>query len=107
MKGRVDPSGRALVPIAVTAAAHPNPVEMEAWVDTGFTGELVLPQAMISSLGLVQSGTVEAELGYGSFIVMKTYTCSIEWFKANCKSRLWQMREPWHCWVSGFCRATS
>jgi len=80
MKGRVDSGGRALVAIGLRATASSARIETEAWIDTGFTGDLVLPQAIIASLALVQSGTVNAELGDGSAVVMNTYTCLLDWF---------------------------
>ncbi len=80
MNGRVDAGGRGLVRITVKATAQSLPMQSEAWIDTGFTGDLVLPQATISSLNLPQSGTVGAELGDGSVTVMNTYTCLIDWF---------------------------
>ena len=50
MNGHVDSNGRALVTISVrpsdAAAAH----EIEVWIDTGFIGDLVLPQQQIDDL---------------------------------------------------------
>ena len=76
----VDAGGRALVRIILKSSAQSSPTQLETWIDTGFTGDLVLPQVAISSLGLPQSGTVGAELGDGSSVVMDTYTCLIDWF---------------------------
>jgi predicted aspartyl protease len=50
MNGRVDSAGRALVRISVKPSATATAVEIEAWVDTGFTGELVLPQESLVAL---------------------------------------------------------
>lgn len=80
MNGWVDSGGRALVFITVKPTAQSSPKQLEAWIETGFTGELVLPQTTIVTLGLSQSGTVRAELGDGSAVVMDTYTCLIDWF---------------------------
>jgi clan AA aspartic protease len=55
-------------------------MEIEAWIDTGFTGELVLPQDQIAALGLSRSAVVTAELGDGSHTVLEVYSCLIEWF---------------------------
>src|SRR2546428_13919475 len=55
-------------------------MEIEAWIDTGFTGELVLPQDQIAALGLPHSAVVTAELGDGSATVLEVYSCLIEWF---------------------------
>jgi clan AA aspartic protease len=80
MNGMVDVAGRSLIAVSLTAPNQSASVSLEAWVDTGFTGELVLPQTVIAALGLVQSGTVTGELGDGSTKVMNTYTCLIDWF---------------------------
>lgn len=79
MNGRVDSAGRALVRISVKPSATATAVEIEAWVDTGFTGELVLPQERIVALSLPLSAVVRVELGDGSETVLNTYTCLIEW----------------------------
>lgn len=50
------------------------------WVDTGFTGELVLPHPVIEALRLSKSGSVDAILADGSGIELSTYTCFIDWF---------------------------
>jgi len=80
MNGYVDSAGRALVRITVRSAATASVLVVDAWVDTGFTGELVLPQDQIVSLGLPRSAVVKAELGDGSETVLDVYTCLIEWF---------------------------
>jgi clan AA aspartic protease len=80
MNGRVDGAGRALVRLGVKPSATATAVEIEAWVDTGFTGELVLPQERIAALSLPVSAVVRVELGDGSETMLHTYTCLIEWF---------------------------
>ena len=80
MHGHVDTAGRALVRIVVTSPTTATAMDIEAWVDTGFTGELVLPQDRIAALGLPRSAVVKAELGDGSETVLEVYSCLIEWF---------------------------
>ena len=80
MNGHVDSAGRALVRLRLTSAATATTMDIEAWVDTGFTGELVLPQDQIAALGLQRSAVVTAELGDGSATVLEVYSCLIEWF---------------------------
>ena len=63
MNGHVDSADRALVRIRLTSAATASTMEIEAWIDTGFTGELVLPQDHIAALGLPHSAVVTPELG--------------------------------------------
>ena len=80
MNGHVDSNGRALVTVSVrrsdVAAAH----EVQAWIDTGFNGDLVLPQQQIDDLALSQSGTVKAILADGSEVILQRYICLIDWF---------------------------
>ncbi|QDU26363.1 hypothetical protein ETAA8_14410 [Anatilimnocola aggregata] len=54
--------------------------EIQVWIDTGFNGDLVLPQQLIEELKLPNSGTVKAILADGSQIAIKTYACQIDWF---------------------------
>jgi clan AA aspartic protease len=67
MTGRVDDYGRALSE------------EREAWVDTGFTGALLLPESLVDSLSLQCLDAVRAELGDGSRPLLDTCACVIEW----------------------------
>ncbi len=80
MNGHVDDSGCALVCVRIrpsdAAAAH----EIQTWIDTGFNGDLVLPQQQIDDLTLPSSGTVKAILADGSEIALQRYTCLIDWF---------------------------
>ena len=80
MRGSIDAGGRALLSIQIGPDSASRPVAIEVWVDTGFTGDLVLPQATIDKLALRQSGTVDAILADGSQIELKTYTCFVNWF---------------------------
>jgi predicted aspartyl protease len=49
MNGHVDSYGRALLTVSVrpsdVAAAH----DVQVWIDTGFNGDLVLPQQQINA----------------------------------------------------------
>ena len=47
MNGNLDEFGRALVAIRLQAATTSEPMELQAWIDTGFTGEPVLSQRHI------------------------------------------------------------
>jgi predicted aspartyl protease len=74
MIGRVDNSGRALLAIDVRAESASVLSSIEAWIDTGFTGDLVLPQSAIDLLQLPKSGSVDATLADGSTIELSTYS---------------------------------
>jgi clan AA aspartic protease len=80
MTGSVDDSGRALVRIRLKNPSDATETELDAWIDTGFTGELVLPQQNVVSLGLPLGPAVMARLATGSDIQLDTYTCLLEWF---------------------------
>lgn len=80
MRGAIDGNGRALLSFQVAPDSESPPAAIEAWVDTGFTGDLVLPQKTIDALALRQSGSVDAILADGSQIEASTYTCFVAWF---------------------------
>lgn len=80
MKGIVDNGGRSLLTVQVRSNAGSTTSDIDVWVDTGFTGDLVMPQASIDALGLSQSGSVDAVLADGSQTELRTYSCVIEWF---------------------------
>lgn len=80
MNGEVDAAGRALLVLPITRPDSAEPVNLVVWVDTAFTGELVLPRAMIESLRLPQSAAVLARLADGQDVVLESHTCTVEWF---------------------------
>lgn len=80
MTGSVDDSGRALIRIRLKNLTNAIETELDAWVDTGFTGELVLPQSHVTSLGLPLGPAIMASLADGSDVQLDTYTCHLEWF---------------------------
>jgi predicted aspartyl protease len=77
MMGKVDNSGRALLSVELRSSVLSTTEELDVWVDTGFTGDLVLPQVLIDELQLPKSGSVDAILADGSQIELNTYTCSL------------------------------
>lgn len=80
MNGFVDDRGRALISILVRAQTGGEATDVEVWVDTGFTGELVLAQSQIAALRLPQSAVVTAELADGTSTTLDMHSCLIEWF---------------------------
>ena len=60
MNGLVDEFGRALLDLKIRSNSNEDPVEVAVWVDTAFNGELVVPRAIIESLGLAQSAGIRA-----------------------------------------------
>ncbi len=80
MKGEVDDLGRAMVVFRVQPSLDAAATPLLAWVDTAFTGELVIPQGMIERLALPRSAVVTAGLADGTRVVLETYSCIVEWF---------------------------
>jgi clan AA aspartic protease len=53
--------------------------EIEAVIDTGFTGFLTLPFSLIVSLGLIWRGQAQATLGDGSLHQFDVYGATVIW----------------------------
>ena len=49
MNGNVDGSGRALIVLPVRSSEDAEPSELTVWIDTAFTGELVIPRERIEA----------------------------------------------------------
>ncbi len=80
MNGNVDNSGRALIELCLRPSEVAEPTRLTAWVDTAFTGELILPRSTIQKLKLPQSAAVTAGLADGTQVVLETFSCIVEWF---------------------------
>jgi len=80
VNGEVDGSGRALLTVRARPTEDAKASELTVWVDTAFTGDLVIPRRTIQSLGLPQSAAVMAGLADGTQAVLESYSCFIEWF---------------------------
>lgn len=90
MRGRIVSGGHeAVVALRVLGPASPdrhagdrNPseaVEVEAVIDTGFTGHLTLPRDMVRSLALPRRGFVEVELADGGTTALDVYEARVIW----------------------------
>lgn len=80
MKGAIDSEGRALLPIRLRESGSAVELTVEAWIDTGFTGELVLPQLLANQLGLAPGLAIRATLADGSEVILDTFSCMLEWY---------------------------
>lgn len=81
MKGIVDNEGRALLRLMLVAndAFNEVGVEVDLWIDTGLTGDLVLPRKLIELLGLTKASSIDGVLADGTETIFDLYTCQIEW----------------------------
>jgi clan AA aspartic protease len=80
VKGLVDSAGRALVTIRLQHPISKAESALDAWIDTGFTGDLVLPQAQVATLGFPLGPVIGAVLADGRTVQLDTYSCLLEWF---------------------------
>ena len=102
MKGEVDGSGRAILRISESNGVSNTTQTIEAWVDTGFTGDLVVPRSIIESLGLEPSGAIDGVLADGTQTILETYHCEIDavWKSLQSGSHCKFRRDvvAW-CWI--------
>lgn len=80
MTGYVDLDGRALLEVEIQSTTTSVPRDLAVWIDTGFTGELVLPRMVVDQLALIETGTVSAILADGSQVSLLTHSCVLNWF---------------------------
>jgi|ERR1051325_2435932 clan AA aspartic protease len=80
MTGIVDEVGQALLHVRVKSGVDASETPLEVWIDTGFTGDLVVPQAQINALGLQVGSAIKATLADGSMVQLDAYECLVEWF---------------------------
>lgn len=80
MRGRVVSGGReAVLNIEVYPEDGDQPIEVEAVIDTGFTGHLTLPAGTVEDLELPREGNVEVELANGEIEEMGVYEARVLW----------------------------
>ena len=80
MNGQVDLQGRALLTVPIRTAPDATMSPVEVWIDTGFTGELVMPRSQIDKLRLKPGLIVRAVLADGRESRLKTFIAWIDWF---------------------------
>src|SRR2546425_9455582 len=78
IRGTVTAEHEAVIRIAVRGTRGRR-IELDAVVDTGFTGHLTLPLEIVKRLGLVFAGPTEATLGDGSHAAFSVYEAEVLW----------------------------
>ena len=66
------------IPVCCSPNGSESPIEV--WVDTGFTGDLVLPISRINELGLRASSVVETAMADGREISLDSFVAWVDWF---------------------------
>lgn len=78
MSGRVNASREAIIQVAIVGD-NKQLRSVRAVIDTGFTGDLTLPKAIIDELGLTIRGIQEVILGDGSLQEFEMCAGSVIW----------------------------
>jgi clan AA aspartic protease len=78
MLGVVNSSREAIIQVVLRSDRGSTKM-IRAVVDTGYTGDLMLPRALVDELGLRLYGIQEAILGDGSSKVLRVYLGSVIW----------------------------
>ena len=76
--GVVNSAYEAVIPLSLRGPAG-QAQEVEAVIDTGFTGFVTLPPSLVAELGLVFIGTSEATLADGSEVSFDAYDVTVLW----------------------------
>ena len=78
IEGEVAPERKGIVRLRVSRPGGPS-VEVDAAIDTGFSGSLALPTDTIARLGLNLIGARRGRLADGSLILMNLYPAIVLW----------------------------
>jgi clan AA aspartic protease len=81
MIGVVSELNRPIVRVSLHAEVHSTiPVELDAWIDTGFEGDLLVPESLLIQHAFVPLGPAHIDLADGQTRQMETYNGWITWF---------------------------
>src|SRR5262245_8100963 len=78
IRGTVNYRNEAMVPLSVRGPSETE-LDVDVVIDTGFSGFLSLPPAIISALNLPFRIQIAARLGDGTMRQVDTYDAEIEW----------------------------
>jgi clan AA aspartic protease len=78
MFGQVNQNREAILQLVIIGEEN-NKIAVDAVIDTGFNGDLILPLAAISELGLKLQGYQKAVLGDGTTSQFQVYAATVIW----------------------------
>ncbi len=88
--GRVFPTRKPLVPLTILdGRGHRHPLQFI--LDTGFTGELVLPEQYVRRFGLIMDGEADGRPATGEFIRIPTGDATFIWQEQPRNVKILQM----------------
>jgi clan AA aspartic protease len=81
MIGVVSELNRAMLRVSLHPDAHSRtPVELDAWIDTGFEGDLLVAESVLVQHGFVRIGEWTVDLADGQARNLPAYNGWISWF---------------------------
>lgn len=78
--GTVKSDRTIVIPLSLRDKAG-DLVFVDAVMDTGFDGELTLPNRLLDSLQAEELNVLRVELADGSFVRLKSYEVEVEWME--------------------------
>jgi clan AA aspartic protease len=78
MFGRVNQRREAILKLVIIDNEN-NKIAVDAVIDTGFNGDLILPIEIVSKLGLMPQGYQKATLGDGTISQFRVYAATVIW----------------------------
>lgn len=78
MFGRVNQQREAILKLVIIGNEN-NKIAVDAVIDTGFNGDLILPIEIVSELGLIPQGYQKATLGDGTISQFRVYAAMALW----------------------------
>ncbi len=76
--GRITVNREVIVELEVVSSSHENE-NVEAVIDTGFNGYLILPIDLVNHLELQPAGNRRATLGDGTTVVLEVFLAKVIW----------------------------
>ena len=68
-----------MVPISLVGPDNEE-IELNAIIDTGYNGEIILPESKILEMGLEFLGTIDSELADGQIVATELFAGRVKWF---------------------------
>jgi clan AA aspartic protease len=78
IRGTVNARNEAVVPLRVRGPTGAE-FDVDTVIDTGFTGFLTLPPAIVAALNLSNQSEIETTLGDGTILRLNAYDAEVEW----------------------------
>jgi len=92
--GHVDGYGRALIRLPFRSEPDGPETVVSTWIDTGFTGEILLPRSLIERMSLPRSLNVEARLADGTVSSYDTFSAYVDSFGQRREVEVIEVRGP-------------